>query len=81
MRRGIVSGTLSGNRVQFETRTPEVLGDWNNPKNVVHRYRGTISGDTIEFYLQSDGASSSEPVEFTAKRVSDGTTPTADRGR
>ena len=80
-RRGIVSGTLSGNRVQFETRTQEVLGDWNNPKNVVHRYRGTISGDTIEFYMQTEGASSSEPVEFTARRVSGGTTPAADQRR
>jgi tetratricopeptide (TPR) repeat protein len=79
VRRGILSGTLSGNRVTFQTRTQEVLGDFNNPKDVVHRYRGQISGDTIEFYMQSEGASSSEPVEFTARRVSDGTTPTDQR--
>ncbi len=79
LRRGIVSGTLSGNSVLFQTRTQQVLGDWNNPKDVVHRYRGRISGDTITFYMQSEGGSPSLPVEFTAKRVSEAATPPGDK--
>jgi hypothetical protein len=75
VRRGILAGTLSGDRVQFQTRTQEVRGDWNNPKDVVHRYRGTISGDAIAFSMQTESASSSLPVEFTARRDADGTTP------
>jgi hypothetical protein len=73
VRRGILEGTLDGDRVQFRTRTQEVLGDWNKPKDVVHRYRGRISGDTITFFMQSEGGVSSLPVEFTATRVPEGT--------
>jgi lipoprotein NlpI len=72
VRRGILDGTLTGNRVAFRTETQEILG--NETRNVTHRYRGTISGDEIAFYMQSDGASSSEPVEFTARRAKPGAT-------
>jgi len=64
--RGIVGGTLNGDRVVFETRTEEVSGD--RTSDVVHRYRGTIAGDTITFTMQSEGGSSTVPVQFTAKR-------------
>jgi hypothetical protein len=67
--RGIVSGTVNDSRITFETRTQEVLGDWNNPREVVHRYRGQVSGDQIAFTMQSEGASSDVPVDFTATRV------------
>ena len=67
--RGIVRGTLDDGRIQFETRTQEVAGDWNNPKDVVHRYRGTIADDGIDFVMQSEGGSSDLPVEFTARRT------------
>jgi hypothetical protein len=68
VRRGIVDGSLKGEQVLFETRTQEVRGDFNNPVPVSHRYRGTITGDTIAFTMQSEGGSSSVPVEFTAMR-------------
>lgn len=68
--RGIVRGTFESGRISFETRTQEVLGDWDNPKDVVHRYRGTIAEDAIEFVMQSEGGSSDLPVEFTARRSS-----------
>ena len=68
--RGIVRGTVDGNRVTFETETQEVLGDWNNPRDVVHRYRGTLGDGTISFFMQSEGGSSTVPVEFTAQRTS-----------
>jgi len=64
--RGIVDGSLTGDRVVFQTRTEEVSGD--RTAGVVHRYRGTIAGDTIAFTMQSEGGSSSVPVQFTAKR-------------
>jgi cytochrome c-type biogenesis protein CcmH/NrfG len=67
VRRGILDGTLTGNRVVFRTETQEILG--NQTRDVTHRYRGTVSGDEIAFYMQSEGASSSEPVEFTARRA------------
>jgi hypothetical protein len=35
---------------------------------VEHHYRGTIAGDTIAFTMQSDGGSSTLPIEFTARR-------------
>ncbi|HZM97421.1 MAG TPA: toll/interleukin-1 receptor domain-containing protein [Vicinamibacterales bacterium] len=68
VRRGIVDGSLQGERVVFQTRTQEVRGDFDNPVSVSHRYRGTITGDTIAFTMQSEGGSSSVPVEFTATR-------------
>jgi hypothetical protein len=68
--RGIVNGSLDGDRLVFETHTQEVVGDWNNPRDIVHRYRGRVSGDTIAFTMQSTGGSSSGvPVQFTAKRA------------
>ena len=66
--RGIVDGSLQGARVVFQTRTQEVRGDFDKPAAVSHRYRGTITGDTIAFTMQSEGGSSSVPVEFTARR-------------
>ena len=66
MPRGIVDGSLSGDRVVFETQTEEVSGD--KTTGVVHHYRGAIAGDTIAFTMQSECGSSSVPVQFTAKR-------------
>lgn len=66
--RAIISGTVNGNRVTFHTQTEEISGDWNNPKTLVHRYRGAISGNVIKFYMQSEGAGSSDSVDFTVTR-------------
>jgi hypothetical protein len=66
--RGIVRGTIERDRISFETRTQEVLEDWNNPKDIVHRYRGTIGDDDIGFVMQSEGGRSDLPIEFTARR-------------
>lgn len=66
--RGIVRGTFADGRLAFETRTQEVVGDWNNPRDIVHRYRGTPAGEAIGFVMQSEGGSSDRPVEFTARR-------------
>ena len=66
--RGITAGTVDGDRVSFETRTEEVVGDFSQPRAVVHRYRGRITGDTIAFTMQTVGGSSQVPAEFTATR-------------
>lgn len=50
----------------FQTRTEEITGD--KASGVVHRYRGAIMGDTIAFTMQTEGGSSTVPVEFTARR-------------
>ena len=73
VKRAIFDGAWNGGRLTFLTRTQEVLDDWNNPRQVVHHYRGRLSGDAITFILQSEGGySESLPVQFTATRVSDG---------
>jgi hypothetical protein len=66
--RGIVRGAVDGDQITFETRSQEVAGDFGQPRDVVHRYRGRIAGATITFSMQSDGGSSPGPVEFTATR-------------
>jgi hypothetical protein len=66
--RGIVAGVRDGDRISFETKTQEVGGDPAAPRDVRHRYRGRIEGQTIVFSMQSEGGSSQVPVEFTARR-------------
>lgn len=66
--RGITAGTIEGDRISFETRSQEAIGDFSQPRDVVHRYRGRISGDTIAFTMQPEGGSSQAPATFTARR-------------
>ncbi|MGQ0593899.1 MAG: serine/threonine-protein kinase [Gammaproteobacteria bacterium] len=67
-KRGVLGGTFGGDRISFDTRTRETLGD--GEKETVHHYRGRISGDEIRFILQTEGGFSDHPpVEFTAKRT------------
>ena len=70
-RRGILEGRIEKDRLRFITRTQEVLGDWQNPKDVVHRYRGKFRGNAIEFVMQTEGGYSEHiPIEFRATRRS-----------
>jgi hypothetical protein len=64
--RGIEDGSLTDERVVFQTRTDEINGDTRS--SIVHRYRGAVAGDTIAFTMQTEGGSSTVPVEFTARR-------------
>jgi tetratricopeptide (TPR) repeat protein len=78
-RRGILEGTLSGNRVLFKTRTQVCTGDCSDPKDLEHRYRGRIAGDVITFdYSQIEDGVPGVPIEFAAKRVSESATATPD---
>jgi len=66
--RGITTGTIEGDRISFETRSQEAIGDFSQPRDVVHRYRGRINGDAIAFTMQPEGGSSQVPATFTARR-------------
>lgn len=67
--RSIVDGKLEGNKLTFTTKSQTMLGDKSYEEK--HHYRGRISGDAIEFILQTDSGYDDRPPEmFTAKRVS-----------
>lgn len=68
--RGIVNGTQQGDRIAFETRTEETSGDFSQTRTVIHRYRGRLHDNSIDFSMQSDGTASTVPIEFTATRRS-----------
>jgi len=66
--RAIVDGKLDGNKLTFMTTSQTMLGDTTYEEK--HHYRGRISGDTIDFILQTDSGYDSRPPEmFTARRV------------
>ena len=69
VRRGIVEGTVEGDTLQFITTTREELGPEESTQ-AVHRYRGNIRGDEIEFLMQTEGGYSEHPpIEFTATKA------------
>jgi class 3 adenylate cyclase len=73
--RAILDGKLDGTKLTFTTKSHAVLGDKMYEQK--HLYRGRVSGDTIEFVLQTDSGYDSRPPEtFTARRV-----PAAATGR
>src|SRR5262249_37847295 len=66
--RGILEGKVEGTKITFLTKTQTMLGSQTYEEK--HRYRGRISGDTIEFILQTDSGYDTRPPEtFTAKRA------------
>lgn len=68
-KRGVLDGKLSGNTLTFDTATREAVGD-RQDKGAIHHYRGSISGEEIQFVMQTVGGDSEHiPVRFTAKRV------------
>ena len=67
-KRGVLDGKLSGNTLTFDTATKEAAGDRED--KAIHHYRGSISGEEIQFVMQTVGGYSEHiPVKFTAKRV------------
>jgi hypothetical protein len=73
--RAIIDGKLEGTKLTFTTKSHTMLGDKMYEEK--HFYRGRVSGDTIEFVLQTDSGYDSRPPEiFTARRV-----PAAATGR
>jgi hypothetical protein len=71
--RAIIDGKLEGTKVTFVTKSQAMLGDKVYEEK--HLYRGRVSGDTIEFVLETDSGYDSRPPEiFTARRVPAGVT-------
>jgi hypothetical protein len=65
--RGLVEGTIDGDRIRFETRTGELGSDQTV---LTHRYRGRVSADTIDFTMQTErGGIPDVEITFTASRV------------
>ena len=65
--RGIIEGSVEGDRIRFQTRTTEMFGDQQFP--VTHRYSGRFAQDTIEITMQSEGRTTEVPITFTASRA------------
>ncbi len=73
VKRGILEGSVKKDEIRFITRTQEYLGgDSDNPRDMVHRYRGKLQGKEIMFVMQTEGGYSQHiPVEFTAEKAVD----------
>jgi hypothetical protein len=64
---GLLEGKIDGNRLTFQTVSYSELNDQRYQEK--HRYSGTVSGDAIEFVLNTDsGYDSPPPTKFTAHR-------------
>jgi hypothetical protein len=70
-KKGILEGSIKKDGLRFITRTQEIRGgDWKNPKDVVHRYRGRLLGNELKFIMQTEGGYSEHvPIEFIAKKL------------
>ena len=67
--RGALEGRTDADGLSFVTRTTELTGAGGSSAEVVHRYRGRLSGNDIRFVMQTEGGSSTHvPIEFTATR-------------
>lgn len=68
--RGVLEGSLAGERLSFVTRTRE-LGSGDAPGPVtLHRYQGRLQDDTIRFQLITEGGQVDHaPVQFVARRL------------
>ena len=70
IKRGILSGRISKDKVRFTTKSQEFVGDGSEQRDVIRRYEGRIIGDKIEFSLQTEGGNSGHvPIEFTARKA------------
>ena len=68
-KRGILEGKITKDKLQFITKTQEVLGS-RAQRDATNYYRGRVLGNEIKFILQTEGSYSDHiPIEFRAKRV------------
>jgi hypothetical protein len=66
--RGILDGKIEGNRISFTTKSMTMLGDKTYEEK--HVYKGHLTGETIDFILQTEsGYDSRAPEMFTAGRA------------
>jgi TIR domain len=68
--RGVLESRIDGPGLSFVTRTSELNGAADSGAEVVHRYRGRLTGDEIRFVMQTEGGGSAHvPIEFVARRA------------
>jgi hypothetical protein len=66
----VEQAAVDGEWLRFSTRSHEQLGSDSPRKEVVHRYTGRVTPDSIQFTLESSGGYSIHtPVEFVARRL------------
>jgi hypothetical protein len=66
---GIFEGTIKAGKLQFITKTQEMVSSSGDSKEVVHHYQGQVLPDEIKFVMQTDGGFTLHtPIEFTAKK-------------
>jgi class 3 adenylate cyclase len=66
--RAITDGKLDGTKLTFVTKSQAMVGDKTYEEK--HLYHGRVSGDSIEFVLETDSGYDSRPPNiFTARRV------------
>lgn len=66
----VEQGRLQADRVGFTTRSQEVQDD--TPREVIHRYSGTLRADELHVRLESSGGYSHHPpVDFVARRIAE----------
>jgi TIR domain len=67
-RRGILDGTIDGDRLSFRT-TGRVQFNLSGVRDVTYLYRGTLERDAIRFTVEEEGRGD-PAVAFTASRIS-----------
>ena len=66
----VEQGRLQTDRLSFITRSQEVQDD--TPREVIHRYGGTLGADELHLRLESSGGYSHHPpVDFVARRIAE----------
>jgi hypothetical protein len=66
--RPIADGKVDRDELSFVTRTSETQG--GEMRMAAHQYVGTITGDTIQFTMQTTGGFSEHPpIVFSAERA------------
>jgi hypothetical protein len=67
-RRGILDGSVDGNRLSFRT-TGQIQLDLFTVRNVAYRYQGLLDGDTLRFSVVEEGTG--DPAfAFISRRIS-----------
>jgi hypothetical protein len=65
--RGILEGRVDGNRIEFVTRSEELLG--SEVRETRHQYVGTFDENGLQLMMQTQGSASAHPpVRVAAKR-------------
>ncbi len=66
--RGILGGQVEGQQIRFSTQSSELLG--GTERTVMHRYSGSLVGDSLQLTMQTEGAAQPHrPVQISARRL------------